>query len=151
MTSPHFMSWHSTSCAAKDDFAVQQLNLLRQAVHAAYLNAYLLPVNALSSVLLRLEAFAATSIQAAAGGRIVDALTEAHLLVTTTSSAGEGHALDQRLHCTDPHHSALDTHEFACSYGVSSAAACKCMSQPDASGSHGKHSKAAALKQKCCK
>lgn len=88
---------------------------MQWAVHAAYLNAYLLPVNTLSSVLLRLKALAATSIKPAAGGRTVDALTEARLLVTATSGAGEGHALDQRLHCTDPHHGALDTHEFACS------------------------------------
>ena len=119
----HRMSWPPMmSCtaqhtsAAEDGYALQQLNLLQCVVCTAHLNAYLLPVNALSSVLLRLEALAATSIEAAVGGRIVDALIEAHLLVTTASGAGEGHALDQRLRCTDPYHSALDTHDFACSH-----------------------------------
>lgn len=93
---------------------------------------------------MRLKALAATSIEAAAGGRIVDALAEAHLLVTTASGTGEGHALDQRLHCTDPHHSALDTDKLACSNGVSNAAAGKHMSGPDAHGSHARRSQAAA-------
>lgn len=88
---------------------------MQKIVYANYLDADLLPVNALGCILLRLEAFAATAIKAAAGGRIVDAFTEAHFLVTPTSGAGEGHALNEGLDGTDPHNCALDAYNLACS------------------------------------
>ena len=85
-------------------------------VKAQNLNADLLPVDALGRVLLRLEAFAATAIKTAAGGRSVDAFIEAHFLVTPTSGAGESHALDEWLDGTDPHHCALHAYNLACSH-----------------------------------
>lgn len=97
-------------------FAAYSSSSLAKMVYKCYLNADLLPVDALCGVLLRLEAFAATTIKAAAGGRIVDAFNKAHFQVTPTSGAGEDHGLDEGLDGTDPHDCALDAYNLAFSH-----------------------------------
>ena len=110
------VAWQQTSSLVAAQGAMLQQLISCKRVKVRYLNADLLPVDALGRVLLRLEAFAATAIKTAAGGRSVDAFIEAHFLVTSTSGAGEGHALDERLDGTDPHNCALHAYNLACSH-----------------------------------